>query len=597
MKTPILLSILCFASYMVQAQSWTPGLPNELITLNGFGAPAPVNLGIGVTSPQSLVHAANASQAATFRFSEGLNNETPSLMSMNTIWQRAISLSAGTSSTALYFSNNANLNFITDGYNTFNTNSLGLGATLMTLTPQGNLGVGVPNPSTQLHTSGGVRLQGITKDNSLQRVMVQDNNGNVNWRDASTLSGLTYTAGTGIFLSGNTINTYWNYQTGYLELTLPFSEQIRIGDVSGMLTNAKIMVGSNTQSFTHHSQNKLGANPQGRVPYAYFGKATQTEGVGIGGHFEGGRIGNEGESSVWHVQANNIGVKGSASNFYSSGVGSFGTIGVSGVATGFFGSNLSAYVIGVKGVANNMGNPANAWAVYADGRTFTPGGVWTSSDARLKKDVEDLSNALAIINRLEAKTYEFRNDGKFGQTNLPQGTNFGFLAQDLEEIIPEAVAEAPLFFHDEDESKESSANYKAVNYTMLIPILTQAIKEQQDLIEQQNDRLEKLEKGTEVTGKGAQPNTRFIGGDLAQNAPNPFSSSTQIHYELPEGTQKATIGVYNMNGVEIQLIQLPNESSGDITIQGGSLKPGMYIYTLLIDGEYFDSKRMVLTSE
>lgn len=85
-------------------------------------------------------------------------------------------------------------------------------------------------------------------------------------------------------------------------------------------------------------------------------------------------------------------------------------------------------------------------------------------------------------------------------------------------------------------------------------------------------------------------------GYLAQNVPNPFSISTNIQYELPKGTEKATIGVYDMNGKEIKLFQLSLDKTGNVTIKGGDLMPGMYLYTLIINGKYFDSKKMILTS-
>ena len=86
-------------------------------------------------------------------------------------------------------------------------------------------------------------------------------------------------------------------------------------------------------------------------------------------------------------------------------------------------------------------------------------------------------------------------------------------------------------------------------------------------------------------------------GHLDQNAPNPFSVSTIIGYELPKGTQKAAIGIYDMNGKEVKLVQLSSDKKGSISIQGGDLLSGMYIYTLIVDGKYFDSKKMILTSQ
>ena len=50
-------------------------------------------------------------------------------------------------------------------------------------------GIGTTNPTAQLHTSGTVRFAGLTNDNTQSRIVVTDANGNLSYRDASTVSG------------------------------------------------------------------------------------------------------------------------------------------------------------------------------------------------------------------------------------------------------------------------------------------------------------------------------------------------------------------------------------------------------------------------
>src|SRR5579859_2590652 len=52
----------------------------------------------------------------------------------------------------------------------------------------GNIGVGINAPTAQLHTTGTVRLAGLSSDNTQTRVVVGDANGNLFYRDASTLA-------------------------------------------------------------------------------------------------------------------------------------------------------------------------------------------------------------------------------------------------------------------------------------------------------------------------------------------------------------------------------------------------------------------------
>lgn len=58
--------------------------------------------------------------------------------------------------------------------------------------------------------------------------------------------------------------------------------------------------------------------------------------------------------------------------------------------------------------------------------------------------------------------------------------NIGFLAQEVEEVYPELVTDLPI-------------GYRGVNYPQFAPLLLEAIKEQQDIIEKQNVKIKHLE--------------------------------------------------------------------------------------------------------
>jgi len=59
----------------------------------------------------------------------------------------------------------------------------------MSILPTGNIGIGTITPSAQFHTTGTVRLAGLTSDSSKTRVLVSDTSGNLFYRNASTISG------------------------------------------------------------------------------------------------------------------------------------------------------------------------------------------------------------------------------------------------------------------------------------------------------------------------------------------------------------------------------------------------------------------------
>ncbi len=83
---------------------------------------------------------------------------------------------------------------------------------------------------------------------------------------------------------------------------------------------------------------------------------------------------------------------------------------------------------------------------------------------------------------------------------------------------------------------------------------------------------------------------------LYQNMPNPFNSTTTIHFHIPENTSASTLYVFSLNGTLIQTFPINATGDGTVSIDGSSLAAGMYVYTLVVDGKIVDSKRMILTN-
>ncbi|MBQ7689838.1 MAG: T9SS type A sorting domain-containing protein [Muribaculaceae bacterium] len=82
---------------------------------------------------------------------------------------------------------------------------------------------------------------------------------------------------------------------------------------------------------------------------------------------------------------------------------------------------------------------------------------------------------------------------------------------------------------------------------------------------------------------------------LAQNDPNPFSSDTRISYFLPEGAQSAIICIYDLLGKQVEQLAVTGPGAGSVTLRGGNLQAGMYIYSLIANGKELASKKMILT--
>lgn len=165
--------------------------------------------------------------------------------------------------------------------------------------------------------------------------------------------------------------------------------------------------------------------------------------------------------------------------------------------------------------------------------------------------------------------------------------HFGLMAVQLQQIYPELVY-------------ENQNGDLCINYIEMIPLLVESIKEL------------KAEIATLQTGGngGAVVMSRAIGDSnegelekedalvipmLKQNNPNPFTENTVIEYSLPETVQTANIYIYDMNGAQIMQIPVTDRGRSSITVNGGQLNAGMYIYSLIADGKVIDTKRMILT--
>jgi len=213
-------------------------------------------------------------------------------------------------------------------------------------------------------------------------------------------------------------------------------------------------------------------------------------------------------------------------------------------------------------------------------------GSLVTSDRRFKQDIETIPNSLELIRKMRGTTYVYKTQD-FPDRNFSGGKQYGFIAQELEKVIPEATV-------------LNSDGYYAVNYTMLIPVLTEAMKEQDARIAAQADEIARLNaemqqlRNLVLDMKTAQTPADLRGYRLEQNTPNPFGNTTQIRYALPAGTAGASINVYDLNGRLLRSYPL-TDLEGTVTINGADFPSGAYLYDLIVGGRQVDVKRMVLS--
>ena len=154
----------------------------------------------------------------------------------------------------------------------------------------------------------------------------------------------------------------------------------------------------------------------------------------------------------------------------------------------------SSIAMSSNGWINIMNNPGTGYEnlIAAQG-LFTSEVTAYYSDIRLKTRVGTIDNAIEKVKAIETFKYvnnELANSFGFTDTDVHVGVS----AQSVEAVLPEIVRHAPFDMKSQDGDTISASGewYKTVQYDKLVPLLIEAIKEQQIIIEQHRAELDEL---------------------------------------------------------------------------------------------------------
>ena len=167
-----------------------------------------------------------------------------------------------------------------------------------------------------------------------------------------------------------------------------------------------------------------------------------------------------------------MGANTTASDYASLVIGQFNSSGssVTNNATSYNTAN-TAFVIGN---GTDSSNKSDAFKVMFNGDTTVSndltvsGDVVISSDARLKSNIVSLGSTLPKLLQIDGKSYEMKGKQKIG-----------VLAQEIKEVFPELVSE--------DDNEMLSVNYQG-----LVPVLINALKEQDAKMKEQQSEIDEL---------------------------------------------------------------------------------------------------------
>ena len=128
-------------------------------------------------------------------------------------------------------------------------------------------------------------------------------------------------------------------------------------------------------------------------------------------------------------------------------------------------------------IINTPASQGQVYALYAFGSAFLTGSVFQASDLAYKKNVVPVKNAVEKLRLLNGVHFEYSDTAEGVKSSETE--SIGVIAQEVEEVFPSIV-------------RENKEGLKAVNYSALVPVLIEAIKDQQLQLEAQQKEIDDL---------------------------------------------------------------------------------------------------------
>lgn len=204
-------------------------------------------------------------------------------------------------------------------------------------------------------------------------------------------------------------------------------------------------------------------------------------------------------------------------------------------------------------------------------------GLGIMSDEKQYEAVSTFEDGGKALSCLTPVTYTLKGDAS-GRARI------GVLATEVEKIFPELV-------YTDAEKKLT------VDYAALTAVLIEAVNELRATVEAQSQMLEAYSQGAQhkAPGTASVDEIEAVTASMAQNRPNPFTESTVIEVCVPQTVRDAFVCVYDLQGRQLMRMEVEERGQSAVTLSGETLPAGMYIYTLITDGQDVATHRMILT--
>lgn len=141
--------------------------------------------------------------------------------------------------------------------------------------------------------------------------------------------------------------------------------------------------------------------------------------------------------------------------------------------------------------------------------------------------------------------------------------------------------------------KDAQGN-EYVNYTQLVPILVQAIKELKTELDDLKEAV--ASSGTRKVNAATNIATNTLDegrGSISQNTPNPFTGQSTVRVSVPDDASDAYVDILTLNGASVKRIPVSNGLS-EVSLSSFEFAPGTYLYTLVVNGKVSETRRMIV---
>ncbi|KAE9355797.1 hypothetical protein PF008_g3899 [Phytophthora fragariae] len=169
------------------------------------------------------------------------------------------------------------------------------------------------------------------------------------------------------------------------------------------------------------------------------------------------------------IASGGLSVKGGVTVVDTGVTVSAGVVGISDTTASTVSTDGALVVSGGVGIGGSIRCAGTSYAV-----THT-----NTSDRRLKTAIKNLTAAQETIRRLRPVTYEWRRD-EFPSRNFPTGVFPGFLADEVEQILPDLV-------------QQDGDGWKSMDYVGIVPHLVRAVQEMQDQLEASQAQMTRMQ--------------------------------------------------------------------------------------------------------